>query len=62
MTSPNIKEKALKYLDKKLKHARIALGKAGHKNGSEREIEGLTNKIEVLGYLMELVQKEDGRQ
>lgn len=55
-----IKEKALKYLYKKLKHARIALGKAERKNGAEREIEGLKNKIEVLEYLSDVVlNKED---
>ena len=57
-----ITDKALKYLYKKLKHARIALGKAERKKGAESEIEGLNNKIEVLEYLTEVVLKEDGRQ
>ena len=62
LITESIREKALKYLYKKLKHARIAMGKAERKKGAEQEIEGLKNKIEVLEYLTEIVLKEDGRQ
>lgn len=57
-----VKENALIYLYKRIKKARIALGRAEQKKGAEREIEGLKNKIEVLEYLTEIVLKEDGRQ
>ena len=55
-----VKENALIYLYKRIKKARIALGRAEQKKGAGREIEGLKNKIEVLEYLSDVVlNKED---
>lgn len=58
----DIKERTLVYLYKRIKKARIDIGKAEHKKGAAREIEGLTNKIHVLEYLTELVLREDERR
>lgn len=59
-TQPNtMREKALFYLYKKLKLARVSLGKAEHKKGAEREIENIKRKIEVLEWLTEIALKED---
>lgn len=59
MQQPNtIQEKALFYLYKKLKLARVSLGRAEQKNGAEREIESLKNKIDVLEWLSAVALKE----
>lgn len=49
-----IEMRAMKYLYKKLKHARIALGKAEGKPHAAEEIAGLQNKIEVLEWLTDV--------
>ena len=54
MMSDDIKDKSLTYLYKKLKHARIALGRAELKPNAGDEIAGLKNKIEVLEWLSDL--------
>ena len=53
-----IREKALYFLRRELKHARISLGRAEQKNGTEAEKQGLKNKTEVLEWLTEIVLKE----
>ena len=59
MTPEPIKARALRYLYKKLKHARIALGKAEHKGHAAEEIASLQNKIEVLEWLSEIAIQKD---
>lgn len=54
-----IQMKALQYLYKKLKHARISLGRAEEKpNATAEEIARLQNKIEILEWLSAIVLKE----
>lgn len=48
-------DKALAYLRKELKHARIALERAERKPNAELEIANLKRKIETLEWLTDLV-------
>ena len=59
MAHDTMREKALNYLFKRIKKARIALSRAEQKNGAEREIEGLKDKIDVLEWLTGIALKED---
>lgn len=56
------KEKALKYLNKRLWRAGIAMQRAINKSGAEQEIDGLLNKIEVLEWLKQMVLRECGNE
>jgi len=55
-----MREKALEWLYKQLKQARVALGHAEHKKGAKQpELDDLRGKIALLEYLCEVVTKED---
>lgn len=50
--------RALKFLYKQMKAAKVALGRAEYKPRSGKEIESLQNKIELLDWIIEVVRKE----
>lgn len=51
-------ERALAWLNKQLKSKDMALFRAIHKtNASEKEIEGLENSIEILNYLIGMLEE-----
>ena len=55
-----MREKALEWLYKQLKQARVALGHSEHKKGVKQpELDDLRGKIALLEYLCEVVTKED---
>ena len=55
----NMRQKALKWLDRELKMAKIALGHAESRPGVTREeLDNLQRKTDVLDYLTYLVNKE----
>lgn len=60
MEGKTMREKALEWLYKQLKQARVALGHAEHKTGVKQpELDDLNGKIALLEYLCEVVTKED---
>lgn len=56
-----IKQRSLHYLRGQLKHARISLGHAETRKNAE-EIANLRNKIEVLEWVIGVVNKEEERK
>lgn len=57
-----IKEKALAYLYRELRAARIALGRAESKpNVQQKELDDLNSRIELLEWTASLVLKEDSK-
>lgn len=55
-----IKEKALAYLYRELRAARIALGRAESKpNVQQKELDDLNSRIELLEWTAAVVLKED---
>lgn len=57
----NIKEKAIVYLTKGIQKARIDADRAMHKSGAAHELHALIDKIEMLEYLREIVERKEGR-
>ena len=55
----DIKERALSFLYRQLKKARIALGRA-EENGDAEAMANLQNKIDVLEWLTEITLKAEG--
>jgi hypothetical protein len=59
--SNDIKEKAIVYLTKNIQKARIDADRALHKSGAAHELHALIDKIEMLEYLREIVERKEGR-
>lgn len=54
------RDRALQYLYRELKKAKIALGQAETRPGvTSQELENLQNKIDMFDWLTVLVNKED---
>lgn len=50
-----IQSRALRYIEKKLKHASLSLERCKNKPNSIQEMEGLKNKLEILLYLRNIL-------
>jgi hypothetical protein len=56
----SIRDRALDYLYREMKKAKISLGQAEARPGvTSQELENLQNKIDVFDWLTTLVNKED---
>lgn len=55
-----IRDRALDYLYREMKKAKISLGQAETRPGvTSQELENLQNKVDVFDWLTTLVNKED---
>ena len=55
----DITQDTLEMLYKMLKHTKISIAHAEHRNARQDEMENLHRKVQILDHLIELTLKED---
>lgn len=59
MDKEDVHKKALEYINKEIRHTRIAWGRAEEKHAKADEIDALKLKLDVLEYICIVLTKED---